>query len=87
MFGCADGDNSVIVRVAICGMKMGPFFPMVVFLKDRKLWFGNNIGYSERLRYMTVWDVTSRFCLWTANWYITTVVLPNQIRSCTGQKY
>jgi hypothetical protein len=26
MFGCADGDISVIVRVAICGLKMGPFF-------------------------------------------------------------
>jgi hypothetical protein len=60
MFGCADSEISVIVTVTICGLKMG-LFSMEVFMKDRKLWFGTNIGYSERLRYMTVSNGMLRF--------------------------
>jgi len=60
MFGCADGDISVIVRVAICGLKMS-LFSRVVFMNERNLWFGTNIGYSQKLCYMTVSHVTSQF--------------------------
>jgi len=46
-------------------------------MKDRKLWFGTNIGYKPEITLRNGIEYNVTVCLWTTNWYISPFAEPN----------